>query len=111
MAQYTAHECWGVFRYKWIVNVDKRLSNMPYAQAGVIFGENGEVSLISYSTLVCTIDADGWLTCTGTYSQTTRKHIGAFMREYGHGLSYYDAKYCYEKDKALNIYTGEVKKL
>ena len=111
MAQYTAHECWGVFQYERIVNVDKRLSAMPYAQAGVIFGKNGEVSLISYSTLVCTIDADGWLTCTGTYSQTTRKHIGAFMREYGHGLNYYDAKHCYEKGEMLNIYTGEVKKL
>lgn len=108
MARYIAHEQIDYFCKDTEVFVDKRLSLMPYAQAGIIKDEKG-ITLVSYSTKVCTIDNDGWLTCTGTYSATTRKHIGAFMKECGNGFNYYDAKYCYENNSALNIYTGEVK--
>ena len=111
MVQYTAHEKWGVFQYERVVHVDKRLSAMPYAQAGVTFGKLGEVNLISYSTVVCSIDCEGWLTCTGTYSATTRRHISAFMREYTNGFTYFDAKRCYNNGETLNVYTGEIKKL
>jgi hypothetical protein len=83
---------------------------MPSAQAGIIFDDNG-THLISYTTLVCTIDNEGWLSCTGTYSATTRKHISAFMRECAPAFSYYDAKACYEKGHMLNIRTGEIKAL
>ena len=85
----------------------KTLSGHEYAQAHVIIDENG-VSLISYRTLVCTVDNEGWLTCTGTYSRTTIKHIGWFMRAYGHGLNYYHAKQCYQDDMAMNVFTGEL---
>jgi hypothetical protein len=91
----------------------KKLSRMPYAQAHVEIDENGNIHLFSYVTLVCTITKDGWLTCTGTYSQTTRKHIGAFMREYveypnGERGTYQEAKRCYEEGYRFNIETGEV---
>ena len=88
----------------------KALNNHKYAQAYTISDERG-VSLISYTTLVCTVDPDGWLTCTGIYSRTTIKHIGWFMREFGHGRTYYDAKRCYLDDVGMNVYTGEIKTL
>jgi len=92
----------------------KKLSVMPYAQAHVEITEKGTY-LFSYTTLVCAIE-EGWLTCTGTYSQTTRKHIGAFCKEYikfpnGERGNYYTAKECYEKGYRLNIETGEVEDL
>ena len=108
MYNYTAHEIWGYFAKDTRVSVTKRLDRQPYAQAGIIIYEDGRKDLISYSTLVCTVDKDGWLTCTGTYSQTTRKHISSFIREVAPNLSYYDAKRCYENDEAINIYTGEI---
>lgn len=91
-----------------IVYVDARLKSMPFAQCGVIFTIDGCVGLISYTTLVCTIDKNGWLECTGLYSATTRKHIGKFLREYAPNLSYPDAKYCYEHNVRMNIDTGEI---
>ena len=104
---YVAHEQWGYFCKDTAVHVDKKLDSMPYAQAGVRF-ENGSIILVSYATVVCIIDEHGFLTCTGTYSKTTRKHIGAFMYEYAPKFSYYTAKMCYENNEAINIYTGEV---
>ena len=94
----------------------KKLSTMPYAQAHVEIDNDNNIHLFSYITLVCTITEDGWLTCTGTYSQTTRRHIGAFMREYvefpnGERGDYYTAKHCYEGNYRFNIYTGEVEDL
>lgn len=90
-----------------------KLQSMPYASAHVEKHGDGSMDLISYWTRVISIDKDGWLECTGTYSATTRKHIGAFMRNEvsklsGHNLSYYTAKQCYEDNIKMNIYTGEV---
>lgn len=84
----------------------KNLKSMPYAQAKVII-ENNEIVLRSYQTDVIIVTADGWLVCTGTYSATTRRHIGAFMREYGYG-DYQLAKMLYKDGMKMNIYTGEV---
>ena len=81
------------------------LKSMPYAQATVIITD--EIVLRSYQTDVIIVTADGWLICTGTYSATTRRHIGAFMREYGYG-DYQLAKKLYEDGLKMNIYTGEV---
>ena len=94
----------------------RKLSAMPYAQAHVEIDDNNNIYLFSYVTLVCKIDSNGWLTCTGTYSQTTRKHIEAFMHEYviypnGERGTYYDAKKCYENGYRFNIDTGEVEDL
>lgn len=88
----------------------KPLKYMPYATACVNTLEDGSIELQSYKTSVIKITKDGWLTCNGTYSNTTRKHISAFMKEYTN-LSYYDAKMCYEKNKQINIYTKKIKDL
>lgn len=91
-----------------IVYVTKRLQYLPNAQAGVIIDEYGAKQLISYTTPVVNIDPAGWLTCSGTYSATTRKHIGAFMKEYAPKLSYHTCKDAYENKYTINIYTGEI---
>lgn len=85
---------------------EKKLGRMPYAQAKVIFG-NGEIQLWSYQTCVAWIDREGWLCVSGLYSMTTRKHIGAFMREYT-PCDFQTAKFLAENRMALNINTGEV---
>ena len=76
-----------------------------YAQAKENFFDDGTVQLQSYSTIVIEIDPQGWLTCTGTYSMTTIKHIGWFMRE--RGFTYQLAKLMYLGNKQFNINTGE----
>lgn len=81
------------------------LKTMPYAQATIISTENTLI-LRSYSTDVIII-SDGWMTCTGTYSQTTRKHISAFMKEFNFG-DYFLAKKLYTDNLKMNIYTGEI---
>ena len=89
----------------------KRLREMPYAQAVVRnYGDIDKdlIVLQSYETDVIIIH-DGWLHCTGLYSMTTRKHISAFMREYGNGFTFQDVKRCYEDNKELNITTGEIR--
>lgn len=82
------------------------LKTMPYAQATVIFLENNDMILRSYATDVVIISG-GWMSCTGTYSATTRKHISAFMREFNLG-DYFLAKKLYTDNLKMNIYTGEI---
>lgn len=82
------------------------LKSMPYAQATVIISEKNDITLRSYQTDVVII-SDGWMSCTGTYSATTRKHISAFMREYSLG-DYFLAKFLYQENIKMNIYTGEI---
>ena len=88
----------------------RKLKHLPYAQAYVTVDDHGAISLVSYTTTVIVIDPMGWLTCSGTYSQTTRKHISAFMKEYTN-LSYYTAKDAYQNNYTINIYTGEIQSL
>lgn len=85
----------------------KKLRYCPYGQAYVKIDENGAKTLVSYQTEVITIDPMGWLTCTGTYSRTTIRHISAFMKEYT-VFSYNDAKRAYRENHTINIYTGEI---
>jgi len=94
----------------------KKLASMPYAQAHVEIDEDGNKYLFSYRTMVIELTADGWLTCTGTYSRTTIRHIGAFMREYvewpnGERGDYFTAKNAYLGKYRLNVETGEVEDL
>ena len=96
--------------YAKTVTYDKCLAFCPNGSCGVVFNENG-IHLISYTTLVCSIDNDEFLSCTGTYSATTRKHISAFLKEFAPMLSYSDAKWCYENDSVINVNTGEVYKI
>ena len=91
--------------------MERKLRSMPYAQAKVRnYADIGKdlIVLQSYSTDVIIIDK-GWLECTGLYSMTTRKHISAFMKEYGNGFTFKDAKECYEKGYKLNIISGELR--
>lgn len=84
-----------------------KLEKHPYSQCHVVVNEFG-IHFISYNTQVISINNLGYLDCRGTYSQTTRRQIGWFLREYAPKLSYYDAKYCAEKNCCMNIYTREV---
>lgn len=71
-----------------------RLKNHPYAQCGVI-RDNSDITFISYATAVIRISfVDGvrHIECTGTYSATTRKQIGYFLKEYAPDLCYHDMK-------------------
>lgn len=87
----------------------KKLTAMPYAQAHIEIAEDGTATLFSYVTRVAEISSDGWLTVYGLHSMTTRKHIGAFVKEYSKGvLNYQSAKACYDDNYMLNIFTGEV---
>lgn len=70
----------------------KRFEDHKAAQAW-IYEDEREISLISYSTKVITIrKSDRKVECTGTYSRTTIKHIGWFVRDFLPGYSYYDMK-------------------
>lgn len=86
----------------------RKLSSMPYAQAHVeIDAENKAIYLFSYTTLVAGI-VDGWAFCNGLYSNTTRRHISAFAKEYGVVIDYYTFKLLYEENLIMDITTGEV---
>lgn len=86
------------------------LSRMPHAQASVVQYPSKTV-LISYATKVAEIrwrGANGaWLRVYGLYSATTRRHISAFMREYGMGNDYSVARKCAEQGYWYNLETGE----
>lgn len=62
--------------------------------------EDGDITFISYSTVVIRAikQEDGFyrLWCTGTYSQTTRRQISWFLKEYFGDVSYFDMKRCAE---------------
>ena len=81
----------------------EKLQFMPSAQAHIVRNPN-RISLVSYTTTVCEI-IDGVLMVYGLYSMTTRKHIGAFCRQFG--LEYSIAKTCYESNLGYNIITRE----
>ena len=84
------------------------LVNHPYAQCHVRKFADGSVQFISYSTTVIHITPSGWLYCFGTYSQTTRKQIGWFLKEYAPTVSYQTAKQMFTDNMVCNIHTGEV---
>lgn len=85
----------------------KKLTAMPYAQAHVEIDHEGTITLFSYVTRVATLTADGWLTIYGLHSMTTRKHIGAFMKEYT-DFDYHFAKAAYEGGYSINIKSGVI---
>lgn len=77
-----------------------KLSAMPYANAHVERRAN-RVVLVSYTTPVAEI-VGGILLVHGLYSMTTRRHIGAFVREYC-GLDYATARACYERKQGYDL--------
>ena len=91
------------------VYVDKLMPDHESSSCG-INERNGNHVLISYTTTVCGMDMEGWCWCNGTYSATTRKHIGWFAKylsNHGAAVSYQTFKRCYEDSKEYNIFTGE----
>lgn len=89
------------------MNTIKKLSAMPYAQAHIEIESDGTIHLFSYVTRVAMIDADGWLIIFGLYSQTTKRHIAAFVAEYA-GLNFQNVKMLYTNNYKFNIRTGEI---
>ena len=92
--------------------------DLPRAQACILHAyhtkENvGYYALISYSTCVACFDDSGYISCRGTYSATTRKHIGAFAKFItkmtGKGVSYFTFKSACLGSYEYNIFTGEIK--
>lgn len=107
MKTYKANCMTGYYQYSRYVTVSRRLDLMPYAQAGIIERADG-VQLVSYETIVAEI-VDGWLHCYGTFSASTRRHIGAWLREVAPSLNYHDAKRCFADSVEMNVNTGEVR--
>ena len=87
----------------------KKLKEIPYGNAFVEKANENTFYLWSYRTLVAKVE-NSWLTINGLYSMTTRRHIGAFMREYCMS-DYQMAKKLYTDGYMLNIDTGEVAKI
>ena len=85
----------------------RKLKYCPYGQAHV--ETDGTLTLYSYTTAVIRVTPAGWLSCTGLYSATTRRHIGYFLREYYPFLSYHDVKRIYENNQEFNVLTGEIR--
>ena len=79
----------------------RKISNHPYANCRVVL--NGDDTILySYQTAVVQIKklfGKRYIMCTGTYSATTRKHIGYFLKEYAPDLCYYDMKNIVGKKK------------
>ena len=88
--------------------ITKKLDYIPYGQAQIEREDNGEIRLRSYATVVVTVSPEGWVKVHGLYSQTTRKHIGAFFREM-FGLAYQTARRLYDDDMEYNHLTGEIR--
>jgi hypothetical protein len=90
------------------------LTFMPYAQAGTV-QEGQHIALISYKTHVCGV-VDNQAYCYGTFSRTTMRHIGAFAKQVGQGLSYHIFKKCWRLNAIyrtdlkcfVSIETGEI---
>lgn len=78
----------------------RKLTNHKSAHCQVLIEDNGTINFISYTTLVIQavphISGQYELFCTGTYSATTRRQIGWFLKEYFDDVSYYDMKKCAE---------------
>lgn len=80
-----------------------------YAHAAILSYSDGSVGLLSYNTVVAEISPDGWLIVRGLYSNTTRRHIGWFMKEFG--FQYSTARDLYLDNMMMNLFTGEVKEV
>lgn len=82
-----------------------KLQNHASASASVQICNDGSVLLISYTTMVCKVDSNGWLHVYGLYSATTRKHIGWFLRE-RYQIDYSVARDAYNGNYEVNVFNG-----
>ena len=92
-----------------------KLKNHPYCNCYVL-KDNDKITLVSYITEVIIAvrnpkNKNEWfLKCTGTYSQTTRKQIGWFLREYFPRINYFDMKEIAGKEIFL-VYDEKIEKI
>lgn len=88
-----------------------KLKDHPYCNCYVL-KDNYKITLVSYITEVIIAvrnpkNKNEWfLKCTGTYSQTTRKQIVWFLREYFPKINYFNMKEIAGKEKVF-IYKME----
>lgn len=93
-----------------------KLKNHPYCNCYVEMDniENPtQISFVSYRTVViyATKKDNVWyIECSGTYSQTTRRQITWFLREYFPKIDYYDMKEIAGKETFL-VYDEEIGKI
>ena len=91
-----------------------RMHSMPYAQChvNIVHDEDGaEVELVSYNTSVCIIrENDNGITlyCSGTYSNTTARHINRFTTEFLGCSHYHECKVALDVDWGSVPYPGFV---
>lgn len=83
--------------------IERKLEHHKNSQCHITIENDGTINFISYTTLVIkAIPVYGshreqyMLYCNGTYSKTTRKQIGWFLKEYFGDTTYYDMKRCAE---------------
>lgn len=90
----------------------RKLHDHPYANCKVIETEvTGDETirrwvLRSYTTDVVLVreTPTTWeLTCYGTYSQTTRRQIGWFLKDIGSPFTYYSAKRSFEHNSDIIV--------
>ena len=92
-----------------------KLKDHPYCNCYVL-KDDDIIKLVSYITEVIIAvrnpkNKNEWfLKCTGTYSQTTRKQISWFLREYFPKIDYFDMKEIAGKEMLL-IYDEEIGKI
>lgn len=118
MKSYVAHCQSGVYSYDRFVTVSRRLKNHPYAQCGITFDSKGETMLfVSYETIVCEVDREGWFHLNGVFSTTTSKQISWFLREWCNEYShrrdlcvYSFLRKMWQKGLDVNLYNGDVRK-
>lgn len=105
------HDTCGYYDYGFkMVSYDFNLKHMPSASAGVNYDitNNGYI-LISYTTPIVELrilsDNTRYLVpiAKETYSNTTRKHISAFLKEYAPNITYQEAKKCIENSEWLKV--------
>lgn len=98
--------------YYTMVQYDAPLALMPYAQAGVrYFTEESPLNsehyertnvyqLVSYCTPILEYHTDTdelYIVFDPTYSASTRKHVGAFLKEYVKGVTYQQVRDAYHE--------------
>lgn len=81
------------------VTYNRSLKYKPYAQAGVVFDDEG-VTLVSYESPIIRLHCDTiqFYETAPDYSRTTISHVGAFLKEYAPSISYYQVKKAFYKD-------------
>lgn len=85
----------------------KKFDGHKQAAAKINYYDDGSMELVSYTTVVITVDKDGWMHVNGLYTKTTIKHIGWFAKIVG--TTYQTCKQLLTDCVEMNIHTGEIR--